>query len=306
MDKKTNLINTLKDYAEYLESYSCNSDVRFKVIGIFLYGSQNYRMDTENSDVDAYAVVIPCRMAFAFLPTPINYTAKVKGAQVKVKDVRVFVQELLKGNYSTLELLVTPYRYIPDETNFQDLFETKVGDRLKNWEDRTLADLVLAWNLSRTIASTLGSVQEMKRTVEKTDDLRVKVKNLARICHCHRLANVLMLRTYPHMETYGYRMTEEFTYAISGAYDYEQDIVDDTMKDLIAIKQLDPDIAENTLQALEEKMQENDQNVRNTYEHWKHTVYLNSYTNIGERQELTRELLSYWVQNVFRSGLGRC
>lgn len=41
------------------EDYEFLSNLGYNVLGVFLYSSQNYEMDTENSDIDTKAIIIP-------------------------------------------------------------------------------------------------------------------------------------------------------------------------------------------------------------------------------------------------------
>ena len=44
------------------------------IIGVFLYGSQNYGCDTENSDVDTICIVIPTLKDICFNRAPVSRT----------------------------------------------------------------------------------------------------------------------------------------------------------------------------------------------------------------------------------------
>lgn len=100
-NEKERVMTVLKTYRNTL------TDMGFHVLGLFCYGSQNYHMANPASDVDAYAVVLPSATEFTY-GTPMNQTVSMENGEVKVKDIRVYARELLKGNYSTLESLVTP------------------------------------------------------------------------------------------------------------------------------------------------------------------------------------------------------
>lgn len=153
------------------------------VLGVFLYGSQNYNMDTPDSDVDAYAVVLPGKYNFTF-SRYVNKTVKFPKGEVKVKDLRVFVSELLKGNYSTLETLLTPYRVLsPCLVNNKPVFAKLL--------DTELTDRILTYDLSRTVRSALGSAENMKQYLY-VRYAKLRLKNMARIKHLHHFCGLLM------------------------------------------------------------------------------------------------------------------
>ena len=53
MRSEEQIMKRLKEHKEQIE------DLGFEVVGTFLYGSQNYEMETENSDIDSKVIVVP-------------------------------------------------------------------------------------------------------------------------------------------------------------------------------------------------------------------------------------------------------
>lgn len=79
------------------------------ILGVFLYGSQNYNIATEESDVDTVAILIPS-FEDLVLGTPISKEIRFKnGEHCVVKDIREIVKQWKKQSLNFLEILFTDY-----------------------------------------------------------------------------------------------------------------------------------------------------------------------------------------------------
>lgn len=90
---------------------------RNKFIYTALYGSQNYGLDTPNSDVDSKAMVIP-PMRDIILGKPQLSSEIVipdTGSICTVADVRAMARCLYKGNINFVEILFTPHYLVHPE-----------------------------------------------------------------------------------------------------------------------------------------------------------------------------------------------
>lgn len=91
-----------RDYAENKGGY---------IIGTFLHGSQNYNLDTEESDVDTVSVYVPT-VDFAIVNSPKNHQLIMEDGSNEhctIKDIRNYINELLNSNPNAIELLYTEY-----------------------------------------------------------------------------------------------------------------------------------------------------------------------------------------------------
>ena len=80
------------------------------IIGVFLYGSQNYNMDGPNSDIDTKCLVVPSFEEIAFNKKAINYEYHFdNGEHMQIIDIREFLKLLKKQNPNDLEILFTKY-----------------------------------------------------------------------------------------------------------------------------------------------------------------------------------------------------
>ena len=93
------------------------------IIGTFLHGSQNYNLDTTESDVDTISIYVPS-VDFAIVNSPKNHQLIMddgSNEHCTIKDIRNYVNELLKSNPNAIELLYAKYSiYIWDFKYFVD------------------------------------------------------------------------------------------------------------------------------------------------------------------------------------------
>lgn len=104
--KKQYLLERLKTKLQFAyDNYG-----KENILGIFLYGSQNYNCETETSDVDAKVIYVPCLMEAI-----INKSRLVKthifenGEHLEIIDIRELVENYKKQNINFIETLFTEY-----------------------------------------------------------------------------------------------------------------------------------------------------------------------------------------------------
>lgn len=82
------------------------------VLGVFLYGSQNYNLDTPESDVDTKAIIIPTFQDLCH-STPVSREIHFDNEEhCEVKDIREIVKMFKKQNINFLEILYTKYCWV--------------------------------------------------------------------------------------------------------------------------------------------------------------------------------------------------
>ena len=86
------------------------------LVGIFLCGSQNYNLDTPQSDVDSKAIILPSFSDFAFAAEPRSWThIRENDEHIELKDLRSMFHIIRKQNINFVEILFTNYFYVnPD------------------------------------------------------------------------------------------------------------------------------------------------------------------------------------------------
>lgn len=136
MNKEQKIFKQLREYKEYLESDGHN------VIFIGLYGSQNYNLDDELSDVDARAVVLPTIKQLV-TGGRVSKIYDFQKGEVDVKDVSTFMEILGKGNPAYVECTSTQY---------------KIGDK-------EFIDLIQGYEINPK--AVLGMMYEKRKAIEK-------------------------------------------------------------------------------------------------------------------------------------------
>ena len=84
-----------------------------RIVGIFLHGSQNYKLETDSSDVDTKLIVVPTFRDIAMNLKPVSTThVRENEEHIDFKDVRLYLQTFRKQNLNFLEILFTDFAII--------------------------------------------------------------------------------------------------------------------------------------------------------------------------------------------------
>ena len=80
-------------------------------VSLMAYGSQNYGLDTPNSDVDTRLIVLPSFEDIVLNKKPVSYTKVLPNEEhIDFKDIRLFIDCLKKQNMAYLECIFTSYK----------------------------------------------------------------------------------------------------------------------------------------------------------------------------------------------------
>lgn len=113
INKEIEIKNTLRFYNHELFRKG------YTVAFISLYGSQNYGLDVYTdeykSDIDAKAVIIPTLDDLIYNCKPKSFVLDFDQGQVDVKDIRIFIDTLIKANPAYIETLYSDYMIINQE-----------------------------------------------------------------------------------------------------------------------------------------------------------------------------------------------
>lgn len=145
-----------RDYSYLVEKYGED-----RVVGVFLYGSQNYGTDTDDSDVDAKGIVIP---SFSQLVSKedITYTHEFEDGNdnsLDVKDIRLMFEQFAKCNINFVEILFTQYSII--NPMYKDLWVLIKEKR----ED------IAKYDLKRTLYATAGIINNKYKLLNNPDTM---------------------------------------------------------------------------------------------------------------------------------------
>lgn len=147
------------------------------ILGVFLYGSQNYNIDTEDSDIDTKAIYIPTLDEIAAGAAPISKELTVgdTGGHIEIKDIRLMCQMWKKQNMNFLEILYTKYFVL--NPKYEDIF---------NQTFKLYRSNISAYNVHQMIQSTIGQIKStMKQAMAASTDpaaVGKKIANCFRLC----------------------------------------------------------------------------------------------------------------------------
>lgn len=139
------------------------------ILGIFLYGSQNYQCDLKNSDIDTKAIYVPSKEEAIFDKPRIREYRLPNGEHCELMDVRHFVNNLKKQNINFVEVLYTKYYWL-----------NPVYDVV--WINRFLKyrDLISHYDMRRCISGISG---QAKHTLSQNPYNGKKVGNGLRLMY---------------------------------------------------------------------------------------------------------------------------
>lgn len=109
-------------------------ELGYEPLVVNLYGSQNYEMETENSDFDFKAIVLPsindviCNHPPISTSIVFNSGLRDNSGLIDIKDIRLMWNNYKKQNPNFIETLFTPYfcanpKYVSDWLDIRDLAE---------------------------------------------------------------------------------------------------------------------------------------------------------------------------------------
>ena len=155
-----NVFNQMMRHKKFAESKG------YDVILASIYGSQNYALETKESDVDSYLIVMPSLEDLALNRKPVSKELMYvdendvpNGGHIVVKDFRIFVEALMKADFHALEVASSKYTTI--------MRWTDAGEKVNPFEDMDCFTAVLPkfyWRVVNCLESALES-----RKLERLD-----------------------------------------------------------------------------------------------------------------------------------------
>lgn len=182
MDKKISL--EAFPERQLLKTLKKNLPEKYNYMYMGLYGSQNYHLDTEDSDVDAKAIVVPeLRDLINNREVSKTYGNPEEGL-VDVKDVRIMFQQFLKMNVNFLEILFTK-EFATNLFFFKEIVNL-----------RGLRDDIVESDIKRFAQSNLGMMKsKMVKLTKPTPATEKAIKQYGysgkEACHIIRMGELL-------------------------------------------------------------------------------------------------------------------
>lgn len=105
--REDKIFNRLHNDFNYVNSLG------YTVLGVFLQGSQNYRLDYSDSDIDTKVIVVPKFKDFVLNKHPVSTTLILPSNEhIDLKDIRLYMDCFKKQNINFIEILFTEYKLI--------------------------------------------------------------------------------------------------------------------------------------------------------------------------------------------------
>lgn len=102
------MLRVREHYEEALDYFE-----KDQIVGIFLQGSQNYGLETPESDVDTKLITVPTFRDIALNRKPVSTThVRANNEHIDWKDIRLYMETFRKQNLNFLEILFTPYKQL--------------------------------------------------------------------------------------------------------------------------------------------------------------------------------------------------
>ena len=107
-------------------------DPEQRIICLSLYGSQNYKLNSETSDIDTECFIFPTVEDFIFNKNMFSTCVNTEYGTCHIKDVRAAFNELRKSSPNMLELFASPYMIINKE--YAHIWNTICFNVDYNWQ----------------------------------------------------------------------------------------------------------------------------------------------------------------------------
>lgn len=159
MEKEAKKIkNRIEQHLDYIRQKGYNP------IYIALYGSQNYELQTEKSDIDTKAIVLPSLEEIVLNKKPVSMEVELpNGEHCDVKDIRLMFGNFKKQNINFLEILFTDYYW------FDDAAEDEIE------ELRSLREDIARYNQKVAVSCMKGMAEQKFQALEKEFPSKLEV-----------------------------------------------------------------------------------------------------------------------------------
>ena len=117
----------MKDIMTELQSHKLEAEQlengKYRPIYIALQGSQNYNLETENSDIDSKVITLPSLSQIIKNGKPTSFThVRDNNEHIDMKDVRLMFDCFKKQNINFIEILFTDYYFVMND-KYKSLLE---------------------------------------------------------------------------------------------------------------------------------------------------------------------------------------
>lgn len=192
-----------------------------RIVCLILQGSQNYLLDTANSDIDTKLIVTPTFEELVFNRKPHSTThIRENNEHIDFKDIRLYIETFRKQNLNFLEILYSPYSIV--NPKYASMWNTLIKNR----------ESITHYNPLRAVKSMKGIAMEKYHAMEHRYPSKIEV--LDKYSYDPKQLHHL-LRVEDYLERY-----------IAGE-DYKSCLIPTNSEYLLAVKQGKHNLAEARL-----------------------------------------------------------
>lgn len=134
------MADVLEVNKKLLEFYNTVEN-KYNVWFLALYGSQNYNLDTETSDIDTKALIIPSFKDLTENNGVVNNLILTpENEHIEVKDARGMIHNFWKQNINFLEILFTRHVIVNEKYYEEWKALTELREQIAHYDERTAAN----------------------------------------------------------------------------------------------------------------------------------------------------------------------
>jgi hypothetical protein len=158
--RRTKIMRRVQDhYNEALQYFP-----EEQIVGVFLQGSQNYKLDYKGSDIDTKLIVVPSFRDICLNKKPVSTThVRANDEHTDWKDVRLYMETFRKQNLNFLEILFTDFYVI--NPMYREEWDRLIAAR----------EFIARMNVHRAVKSMKGIAMEKYHAMEHRYPTKVDI-----------------------------------------------------------------------------------------------------------------------------------
>lgn len=217
-----------------------------------LIGSQNYKLDSADSDIDTFTFIFPSAEDLAFAREPKNGEFEVEDGKCMYKDIRFALNLLKKTSPNSVEYFVGKYRY------YEPAYE---GIVKKYLEDKSCLNFMAHCNYRHMLYAIAGMTHQLtKRNMSAGKRLShaLRLRSTADV-FTESLDVTHLLELSPQAYEQAYKAKCDKSDALEDYYNMECDTIADLLnkqKEEFELNEFKANVQEKGLQLIEDFQKE--------------------------------------------------